>query len=114
MNQLAKYHDPKESVGLKHYKRDLYMAAIYGNVLLHLARSSAIANHLHAIDSLLTDFRRDKADDVRMVVEENENEIDDDLRGVQPSSIHDGDVIPLWKSYLHWLRLMASHLDAIS
>ncbi len=111
MTELAKYYDPKQSADLQDFRLRLYEAAISGNALLHLARSSAIEKHLQAIEHLLGDFRRNKADDTRMV---EEDEIDDDLRSVQPSAVHDGQVIPLWESYLKWLRLMVSHFDATS
>ena len=44
--------------------------------------------------------------------EDNRN-AEEDIHGVQPSAVHDGNVVPLWESYLNWLKLMVGHLEAI-
>jgi hypothetical protein len=39
---------------------------------------------------------------------------DVNLNRVQPCVIRDNVLLPLWRSYLDWLRLMVVHLDAIA
>ena len=110
MGKLAAHHGSAQP-GDTEYRKNLYAAAIYGDTLLHLARSSAIEKHLKTVESLLSDLRQDKSDDAKL---EEMTEEDSDLRSVQPSAIHDGEVVPLWESYLHWLRLMVVYFDAVS
>jgi hypothetical protein len=108
--KLAAHHGSTPSTN-SNYRADLYSAVIYGDTLLHLARSSAIEKHLETVEDLLVDFRRNKVGDVKL---EEMVEEDSDLRSVQPSAIHNGEPVPLWRSYLNWLRLMVVYFDAVS
>ena len=92
----------------------LLRAVGFGNALHHLIKTTAIKKHLKAIELHLDNFRAD-ADELELKETDMEGDMPDnpDIRSVQPSAVHDGNVMPPWESYLNWLKLMVAHVEAI-
>jgi len=44
---------------------------------------------------------------------EEQEELDEDLKAVQPFVSKEGVEMPLWRSYVDWLRLIIAHFDAV-
>jgi hypothetical protein len=74
-----------------------------------IVQNSALKMRLQNTVPLLNDHHRTPK------VENKRNEPDEDLEAIQPSATVKGEdrLIPLWKSYSDWLRLVLAHFDAV-
>ena len=88
----------------KTFKTKILLSITYGYALQRLAKGAALKMHLKNIAPLLrqnlTLTRMDKSTD------EEQEELNKDLKAVQPSITQGGVETPVWMSYLNWLRLM--------
>lgn len=96
-------------------KTSLDNVLLYGLALQKLSKSSALQTHLQAIAPSLEDHRRAHTLTSTLNNEQDGacNELDEELAAVQPYVTTDkGAMIPLWRSYRDWLRLIVVHFDA--
>lgn len=94
--------------GSAEFKHNATAVMVIAYPLQRLATGAAIRMHLRVIETFLKDWNLSPVS--TPTSDEEEEELDVDLKAVRPSSNKD---IPLWTSYADWLRLMVSHFDAI-
>ena len=93
------------------FKKVLLAVMLDGYALQRIARGSALPMHLKTITPMLKDYHRAN---LSMECRELGYEFDSELEGVQPSVIEEGSGrLPLWKSYVDWLKLIVVHFDAV-
>jgi hypothetical protein len=78
-----------------------------GSALRAMVRSGAIKKHLKFVTIFLPDRPTVKKQGV------DDDDEDDELRGVQPYSLHQGQPLPKWKAFNNWLALLITHFDAV-
>lgn len=100
--------------GSKEFKMNAQLAMVCAYGLQRLATGAAIRMHLRTIAVFLQrKHSRTSMPISGEMQEEADEELDEDLKAVQPSVMKEGVEIPLWRSYVDWLRLMISHFDAV-
>jgi hypothetical protein len=93
------------------YSQHLHSAIFYGEALHQLARSDAVMAHLEAVRHLLADHCRGQTADVLVDDDQTADEsVDDALLALCEKD----NVLPVWRSYLDWLKLMVVHFDAVA
>jgi hypothetical protein len=128
LNNLADARGPSTThpaEGSSSFKSYLDAVLLNGYVLQKLSKGSALRTHLKAITSLLQEHRRTDIPTSMPIPKSekegeqdgecgNHNENDEELQAVQPFvTTEEGVVVPLWKSYEDWLRLLVVHFDAV-
>jgi hypothetical protein len=111
----------KTAVTLQDFKDPLERVVVNGYVLQKLSKTFALETHLQIIELSLREHRRaaNVAASMSNSVKGEEQcgdreDNDEELEAVQPSvTIQPSTVIPLWRSYRNWLRLMVVHFDAV-
>ena len=106
VEQLTSYGSPNYS-GPAKYNDALLNVVVFGGALFQLTTTSAIKKHLQAIEPHL------RSGDHKHMDTSQDIENDPDLCSVQPSAIYENHIVPLWQSYLNWLKLMVGHFEAL-
>jgi hypothetical protein len=116
LNEVAKTRgDPKvPTQGSEEFKKKVKLVMLCGFALHKLAKGAALRTHLKTIAPLLirTQTRTSMSAPIEEQEEEQE-EPDEDLKAVQPFVSKEGVEMPLWRSYVDWLRLIIAHFDAV-
>jgi hypothetical protein len=96
---------------------------LYGRVLQKMSKSAALQAHLQVIHPILHSHRYGQSAKSTPVADKAQDgecdEKDEELEAVQPfvTAVNDTDrgamIVPLWKSYVNWLRLLVVHFDAV-
>jgi hypothetical protein len=114
LNELAKARgDPKvPTQGSEEFKQKVGLVLFCGCALQQLAKGAALRAHLKTIAPLLKSWHL-RARTLIPAPGEEQEELDDGLKAVQPFTSIEGIETPLWTSYIDWLRLMLAHFDAV-
>jgi hypothetical protein len=124
---LLSAKDDVPTEGSERFKEKLVSVMLYGYALQKMARGSALPMLLKNITPLLEDHLQADVQTImsgpKMGMEEGGiktehrelgYECDEELEAVQPSVVREkGLPMPLWKSYIDWLRLMVVQFDAV-
>jgi len=101
----------------KEFKESVELVMSCGYALQRLARGAALRMHLQTIAPLLIHSHLPSQKAMPMPAPgeaEEQEEFDADLKAVQPFvKVNGGVQIPLWESYIDWLRLIMVHFDAV-
>jgi hypothetical protein len=126
LTKLVKSFNPDVSTTQSAFNDSLEAVVSYGLALQKLSKSAALRTHLQVIEPILRAHHFDntttsipvpKSEDEEKKDEECD-ENDEELEAVQPfiTSVEDakrGTIVPLWKSYGNWLKLLVVHFDAV-
>src|SRR5271169_2233629 len=93
------------------FKQKVALVMLCGYALQRLAKGAALRAHLKTIAPLLRNWK------VRVSMPapgEEPEELDEDLKAVQPFVSIEGVEISLWRSYIDYLRLIVAHFDVVN
>src|SRR6266700_7616360 len=98
--------------GSKEFEEAVDNVMFLGYALEKLAKGAALRMHLQTIAHFLRSWNIG-ARTPAPALEEEQEELDEELKAVQPFVSVEGNQTPLWKSYGDWLRLLVAHFDAV-
>lgn len=85
----------------------------YEYALQRLAQGFGLKMHLQTIMDLLQQALANLGNEGTQTTQTEDDDWDDELNSVHPSTMSEGIEIPLWRKFLDWLKLIIAHFDAV-